>query len=112
MVACPKPRPAALERQDRRVQRKRIDRAENDRVKARSGGRCEVYEAVRAGLSYGRHRCERRAVHVHHRLGGIGVRGHGQSALAQNKLHVCVRCHQDIHAHVLVPDGEWFRRVK
>ena len=108
----PKPRPAALERQDRRKALKAADEAENKKVRARSGGRCEVMEEVRAGASYGRFRCERRAAHIHHRLSGIGVRGRGASALAANKLHLCQRCHSDIHAHILVPDGEYFRRVK
>ena len=34
-----------------------------------------------------------------------GVRGRGTSALAINKVHVCVDCHRKIHAHVLVHQG-------
>ena len=63
--------------------RKSIDLSENEKVRERSGGRCE--------------RCGRRAVHVHHLMSGIGVRGRGASALAENKLHLCVECHQRAH---------------
>ena len=112
MTAFPKPRPAKLEKADRKSARESKDKKENVKVKARSGGRCEAWEHVYVGASYGRWRCERRARHIHHRLGGIGVRGRGASALAANKLHLCERCHSDVHAHVLVPDGEFFRRAK
>jgi len=103
----PKPRPVALERKDRRTARKAADEAENKIVRARSGGRCQLVERyIRL------YPCMRRAVHIHHRLPGIGVRGRGKSALAENKLHLCIECHRDIHSHVLVPDGEYFRRIK
>lgn len=109
-----KGRPVALERQDRRTARKSADDAENTKVKARSGGRCEVYVKkfpdFREGLLVW-WRCPRRAVHVHHLMGGIGVRGRGASAKASNKLHLCETCHREIHAHVLVPDGPHFRRL-
>lgn len=108
MMMFPKPRPAALERKDRRRQLVKADLSENAKVKARSGGRCEM--TMRG--SFGVYCCQRRAVHVHHLIGGIGVRGRGDSAKAENKLHLCDRCHSDIHAHVLVPDGKQFRRVK
>lgn len=73
------------------VRRKRrlIDAAESAKVRERSGGRCEA--------RIGRVRCHARAVHVHHRLAGIGVRGRGASALADNKLHLCLRCHWLAH---------------
>ena len=99
----PKPRPAKLDKADRKSARDAKDKAENAKVKARSGGRCEV-------VDHGR--CRRRAVHIHHVLGGFGVRGRGASAIAQNKLHLCVECHSDIHAHVLIKDGERWRRLK
>ena len=100
----PKPRPAALERADRRAALVARDKAENVKVKARSGGRCEVVVAGR--------RCPRRAVHVHHLLGGWGVRARGNSAFARAKVHVCVGCHGDIHAHILVRDGAHWRAVR
>lgn len=103
-LAHPKPRPAALERKDRRASRNAEDVAENREVKARSGGQCEMND--------GRGRCRRRAVHIHHRIGGWGKRARGNSILAENKLHLCEQCHSEIHAHVLVPDGTFFRRVK
>lgn len=111
-LAFPKPRPAALETADRRKARKSVDEKESAKVKVRSGGLCEVFvldASVRwSGWS---HRCTRTASHVHHMMGGNGVRGRGASARAENKLHVCDRCHRAIHAHVLVPDGKHWRRV-
>ena len=104
MTSFPKPRPAALERDDRRKARAVRDEAENKKVRARSAGRCEMND--------GWGRCRRRAIHVHHKLGGFGVRGRGASALASNKLNLCPACHSDIHNHVLVPDGNTFTRVK
>lgn len=113
----PKPRPRKLEKLDRTKIRETLDRAENAKVKARSGGRCEMAEMtprtnICSPVSWKPERCARRAIHIHHKLSGIGVRGRGPSALAENKLHVCQRCHSDIHAHVLVPDGQFYRRVK
>lgn len=108
-LSFPKPRPTKLEKADRVKLREALDRAENDKVKVRSGGRCEAYISTPTTIVQ---RCAKRAFYVHHRLGGIGVRGRGQSALAENKLHLCNVCHSDIHAHVLVPDGEHFRRLK
>ena len=64
-------------------------------------------------LGLWRFRCARRAVHVHHLMGGIGVRGIGDSALAVNKVHACASCHKAIHAHVLLPlGGVRFQRVR
>ena len=112
----PKPRPAALQRQDRRKALKKADASENDKVRCRSQGRCEAVELhLNTWSKFGSStatRCERRAIHFHHRLSGIGVRGRGKSALAQWKYHLCQKCHSDIHAHILVPDGDYFRRVK
>ena len=102
-----KPRPAKLERADRKTAREKADKAESDKVKARSGGRCEM----RVDRAVANLRCQRRAVHIHHMIGGWGKRARGISTLAANKLHLCNRCHSDIHAHVLVPDGDHFRRV-
>ena len=107
--AVPKPRPAKLERQDKRTARKSLDESENRKVKARSGGRCEARILASATLWL---RCQKPARHVHHRIGGWGKRARGTSALAANKLHVCELCHSDIHAHVLVPEGDYFRRVR
>jgi hypothetical protein len=110
-----KGRPASLLREDRRKARQSKDEKESEKVKQRSGGRCEAFiyshPDVRVDLTAS-WRCHRRAVHVHHILGGNGTRGRGPSALAVNKLHVCVKCHSDIHAHVLVPDGKAWRRIK
>lgn len=103
-----KGRPAKLAREDRRRARQSADLIENEKVKARSGGRCEVTvnRLDRLGLWSGASRCTRRAIHIHHLLSGIGVRAHGRSLLADHKLDVCLRCHSDIHGHVLNRIGD------
>lgn len=104
-LAFPKPRPRSLEKADRRKVIEARDKRESDKVTARSGGRCE---ALIDGV-----RCARRACQVHHLMGGIGVRGIGDSALAANKVHVCEQTHKEIHAHVLLPlGGNRFQRVR
>src|SRR3990167_8465746 len=105
-----KPRPRKLEKADRTKQRVSVDSRESAKVKARSGGQCEVrWFGATGQVEY---RCQRRAGHVHPMLGGIGVRGRGESALAKNKLNVCDVHHSEIHAHVLVRDGVRWRKVK
>ena len=99
----PKPRPCKLEKADRLKVRVSIDDRGSDQAKARSGGRCEVWVEVNRKVEW---RCKRRAVHIHHMLGGIGVRGRGESAKAIRKQHVCSDCHSDIGAHVLVRQGD------
>jgi hypothetical protein len=101
-LAHPKGRPRKLEKADRLKVRVSKDEAESDKVKARSKGRCEVWTQVNRKVAW---QCKRRAVHVHHMLGGNGVRGRGQSALKAHKQHVCTDCHSDIGAHVLVRIG-------
>ena len=108
-IGFPKGRPASLLREDRRKARASKDEQESKKVKVRSMGICERVETLSGGI---RAFCMRRAVHVHHLLGGNGVRGRGKSALAINKLHLCAKCHSEIHAHVLVPDGTTWRRIK
>ena len=110
-LAFPKGRPIALEREDRRKARQAADEKENQKVRARSGGLCEAVWLIRRGSEICGEHCHRRASEVHHLVYGIGVRGRGLSALAANKVHLCRTCHRDIHAHVLVPDGDSFRRV-
>ena len=100
----PKPRPAKLEKADRLKARVSIDDRESATVKARSEGRCEV--RWRGKPTEALHCCQRRANHVHHMLGGIGVRGRGESAKAIRKQHVCSDCHSDIGNHVLVRQGD------
>ena len=105
----PKPRPRALEKADRRKAIEARDERESAKVKARSGGICEVVEVSKGGPWH----CFARARHVHHLMGGIGVRAIGDSALAANKVHCCPSCHSDIHSHVLVPlGGVRFERIK
>ena len=106
MTGFPKPRPQRLGKQDRSKARAQLDRDENTLVKMRSQGQCEVYENhdIR-GHKFSSHtlllRCRRRAVQIHHMLGGWGLRARGRSASANHKQHVCVKCHQDITGHVL-----------
>jgi hypothetical protein len=108
-----KGRPAALLRQDVKRQRATLDELESVKVRSRSDGRCEVWEQKATGKYAIAVRCKRRAVHVHHVLNGNGTRARNESALAQNKLHICVRCHSDLHGKVLVPTGAGrYRRLK
>lgn len=102
-----KPRPKLLDKRQVKAEIAAADRAENARVKARSGGQCEVrvsrilFDGHPAAI-----RCPRRASHVHHLISGIGRRNRGPSIETAHKLHVCEACHEEIHGHVLVPvDG-------
>lgn len=95
MPAFPKPRPAQLERDEKRAAREAFDRAESEKARKRALGRCEVY----VGLE----RCRRRDSETHHLKGGSGIRARGDSALAQLKIRVCLQCHHDITRKVLVP---------
>ena len=94
VIGNPKPRPAALERKDRRRKLKAFDESESRKVRIRSTGRCEA-------VVIGEGRCPRHACHVHHMMGGNGVRGRGESAKMERKQHLCGGCHQDIGAHIL-----------
>ena len=83
-----------------------MDRDENAKVKQRSGGQCEVWELrwMRTGTKRDDYtRCPLRGSHVHHLISGIGRRNRGVSIEAAHKLHVCERCHEEIHGHVLKP---------
>ena len=104
-LAFPKPRPAALERADRRNRLKADDLLENAKVKARSGGRCEIVLVFTFkkwhGPAWPTPRCTRRAVHIHHMIGGWGKRARGNSQLAEHKQYACAGCHSDITGHVL-----------
>lgn len=88
----------ATERRKRKSRRMKPDRDSNAIVKERSGGRCEtVWVHQYAQVGVGTVRCPNSAVHIHHKLGGHGVRGRGESALAENKLHLCLDCHKAAH---------------
>lgn len=79
------------------------DEKESVKVRLRSKGQCEVRSP---------RRCRRRAWQVHHHMGGIGVRGRGDSALAKNKSHVCNDCHDAIGGKTLQHiDGQRYRKV-
>lgn len=81
-----------------------LDKAESKLVRERSGGRCEVWEFTCRMLL----QCRRRAVHVHHMIGGRGKRGIGLSALKEHKQDVCEQCHLDITGDV---GGKRLKRV-
>ena len=91
ILALPKGKPKAIVKDERDRTRKTFDDKESDKVKVRSGGRCEVVVDGR--------RCNRRASEVHHLLGGHGVRGRGESAKADRKQHACGACHSAITSH-------------
>ena len=98
-----KPRPKLLDKRDARADVSKEDRAENAKVKQRSGGRCEVSELVRSRSVF---RCHLRGSQIHHLISGIGRRNVGRSIKAEHKLHTCDRCHEEIHGHVLKPVNE------
>lgn len=103
--AQPKPRPRLLDKRDAKAAVTEIDKKQRAICLERSMGFCEVLEAS------GRHpwpqrgfqRCGRRATQNHHLLGGIGRRNKGRSILAEHRLDVCDRCHEEITGKVLVP---------
>lgn len=101
-LAFAKPLPRALEKKQRTRAMIDIDILESQKVRARANGQCEVRELLRDGTVV---RCTRKAYHLHHVLSGWGRRARGSSALAENKLHTCARCHQEIHAHILKRHG-------
>lgn len=114
MNAVPKPRPSLLSKREAKAAVNAEDRAENAKVKHRSGGQCEVIDVVlyrrderqlHTAPQYAR-RCRLRASQYHHLISGIGRRNVGDSIKAEHKLHVCDRCHEDIHGHVLKPTNE------
>ena len=101
----PKPRPRLLEKRAAKAAIEQMDMDENRKVKQRSGGRCEVQVIGKAIIW----RCPLRASHVHHLMGGIGRRNVGRSITAECKLHVCERCHEELHGHVLKPTNYYER---
>lgn len=97
---------------DARKARVSVDDRESAKVKVRSTGQCEIVERRKP-------RCIKKAIHVHHMIGGIGVRGRGESAKAIRKQHACPDHHELITAKKLVRIGralphfkDEYRRVK
>ena len=71
----------------KKAKRDRAELAESrGKVAARSGGRCEVRRPGCRGL----------AIHAHHRR----RRSQGGGNDASNLVHVCIPCHDWIHANV------------
>jgi hypothetical protein len=94
----------------------KVERVENEKVVARSGGRCEVWYADEFDG-----RCIYVATQIHHMLGCWRMRGKGQSALAKHKQHVCAECHRaitgDVNRKLIRVGGpvpyyaDWYRRA-
>lgn len=101
----PKPRPAALVKRERQAAIRQWDLQQSRLARQRSSGRCEM-------RVHGEGRCRRRDVVTHHILSGWGVRARGASALMENKLRLCDRCHRDLHARIVVRDGAAYRRIR
>jgi hypothetical protein len=90
-----KTRPRALDKQARDAKVVTTDKAEDQLVRARAGGQCEVFVV-------GEGRCGRKAEgQPHHMLGGWGRRARGRSALAEHKQHCCRKHHEQITKHIL-----------
>ncbi len=79
--------------------RKKVDRAENLKVIARSWGRCEVVVMFH-GVSQ-RMRCRNPGSQPHHMIYGHGKRARGESLLAEHKQWVCETCHPKLTEHKL-----------
>jgi hypothetical protein len=98
VLALNKGTPIAEEKDARRKTRQTGDERENVKVKARSGGQCEVFWELKTQAV----RCTNRAVPgVHHMIGGWGRRARGESIKAERKQDVCQRCHDLITSHRL-----------
>ena len=100
-IAQPKPRPTALDRADRRKRYAALDRRESAKVRARSGGRCEVVEEVPG-------RCSWSASEIHHMIGGRCRSRIAASAKAEHKQHLCRDHHLGITGEV---GGKRFARL-
>jgi hypothetical protein len=99
----PKPRAKLLDKRKAKADIAKVDRAERKKCRARSHGKCEVYELTQP---FTWSRCLRPVSENHHLIGGIGRRNRGRSILAAHRLDICLRCHRDINGCVLVPvDG-------
>lgn len=80
--------PTGIVMEQVRKTRRSKDERESDKVRDRSDGRCEI-------SVIGEPACRRKAVHVHHMIGGR-MRGRGVSALAHHKQAACEPHHRDI----------------
>lgn len=89
-----KGKPIRVQIDEAKAEWKKADERGSREVRKRSGWRCEV---TIVGV-----RCRRRAYEVHHHMGGYGVRGRGESALAINKTHMCSMCHPRMKNHTLI----------
>lgn len=102
--AIPKGKPHWKVIEKAKDDRATLDEEESDKVRKRSKGVCEIVVDGK--------RCKRKALHVHHRKGGNGRRGRGDSALAKHKDHVCFKCHEQIGKQLRHVRGHNYRRVE
>lgn len=93
-IGFPKGRPRRLDKDAAKAERAQFDQAQSAEAKRRAGGRCEIFVV-------GQGRCEKRDLHTHHMISGIGRRALGVSAKAIHKQRVCADCHRLITGHVL-----------
>jgi hypothetical protein len=100
LLAIPKSRVKALDKDDQRKALAAKDKAENAKARKRAGGQCEIRTALVGKLFT---RCKRAGVDPHHLIYGSGRRNRGKSILADYKLWVCRQCHAAITANVLRP---------
>lgn len=108
-----KPRPKLLDKREAKAKQLAEEIAQNKLVKIRSRGQCERLEELVPMFMFNAKtmaaeepakvvvRCRRRASQVHHLISGIGRKNVGRSIKAAHKLHICDRCHAEIHGHVL-----------
>jgi hypothetical protein len=102
--AFPKSQVRALVKQAKDAQVKTTDEKENAKARKRAKGQCEVCITLSStGRKSVAVRCERKDVHTHHLLGGVGRRNKGKSILADYKLRVCAECHELITRNILQP---------
>lgn len=108
--SCPdlkfsKGKPHILTKREKKAAVTAEDTKQRERCHARSGWRCEVWEVIprpESSAIVTKH-CKGKVVNNHHLIGGHGRRNVGKSILAEHRIDVCQKCHQDIEAEILVP---------
>jgi hypothetical protein len=109
--AIPKQRPKALDKASAKAERAKEDKKESAKAKKRAKGQCEVMVEQRKTTTppgwewrwLTTERCKHKDTETHHLIGGIGRRNKGKSILADYKLRVCRRCHEEITTKILKP---------
>jgi 5-methylcytosine-specific restriction endonuclease McrA len=86
--AIPRPKPRVVLQRERRVADRLMAATVRTAVWRRDSGRCRT--------------CGARGAHVHH----LRFRSRGGRWTTANCLLLCRRCHQDVHARILVLTGD------